>query len=163
MEPEVLMAEAGGVRVRAMGLAVPETLMTWGEAEALSVRVTVSERGPEAVPTGAKVMEMEQVALAASEAPEQVFMLVKSVGLVPAKATEEMVSMPVPELVTVTMVGPLVVPWVMAGKVTGLVEIMMAGVRVVVVDELLQPAERSRRASTPRVSERIPKKRFLDT
>ena len=72
MEPEVLMAEAGGVRPRTMGLAVPETLMTWGEAAALSVRVTVSERGPEAVPTGAKVMEMEQVALAASEEPVQV-------------------------------------------------------------------------------------------
>ena len=54
--------------------------------------------------------------------------------------------MPVPELVTVTMVGPLVVPWVMAGKVTGLVEIMMAGVRVVVVDELLQPAAKKQKS-----------------
>ena len=70
--------------------------------------------------------------------------------------------MPVPELVMATMVGPLVAPWVMAGKVTGLGEIMMAGVRVVVVDELLQPTARSRRASTQRESERIPKSRFLD-
>ena len=47
MEPVVPMAEAGGVRVMAMALAVPETLMTWGEAEALSVSVMVSESGPE--------------------------------------------------------------------------------------------------------------------
>ena len=33
------------------GLAVPETLMTWGELGALSVRVRVSERGPVAVGT----------------------------------------------------------------------------------------------------------------
>ncbi len=53
------MAETDGVRETAMALAVPETLMTWGEVEALSVRVRVSERGPEAV--GTKVTEMVQV------------------------------------------------------------------------------------------------------
>lgn len=53
---------------------------------------------------------MVQVALAAREAPLQVFVLVKSAGLVPPMVTEEMVSLPAPELVTVTEVGPLVEP-----------------------------------------------------
>ncbi len=48
-------------------------------------------------------------------------------GIAPATVTEEMVSVPVPELVTVTRVGPLVAPWEMAGKLRGLGAIMTAG------------------------------------
>jgi len=101
------MAEAGGVRVRAMALAVPVTLMTWGEVEALSVSVRVSARWPEAV--GTKVTEREHVALGLTAAV-QVLELVKSPGLLPAAATEEMVRAAVPVLVTVTVMGALVAP-----------------------------------------------------
>src|SRR5512137_1172374 len=77
------MAEICGVRVMAMAFAVPVTLMTWGESAALSVREMVSERGPAAV--GVKVTEMVQVAWEAT-IPLQVFVLVKSPGLLPAMA-----------------------------------------------------------------------------
>jgi len=75
------------VRVMAMAFAVPVTLMTWGESAALSVRVMVSERWPEAV--GLKVTEMVHESWEAT-IPPHVFVLVKSPGLLPPMATEEM-------------------------------------------------------------------------
>src|SRR5579863_5665204 len=60
----VAIADCGGVRVMTMAFAVPVTLMTWGESEALSVRVMVSERGPEAV--GMKVTVMVQAPMEAT-------------------------------------------------------------------------------------------------
>lgn len=118
------MAETGGVTEREIALAVPETLMTWGEPGALSVSEMVSERGPEAV--GMKVTEMAHVPMAGTAAV-QVFVLVKSPGLLPAAAMEEMVRAPVPVLVTVTTMGVLEAPWVVAGKATGLGAKVMAG------------------------------------
>src|SRR5579862_1421607 len=108
------MAEMGGATVREMALAVPVTLMTWGEPEALSVRVTVSVRVPEAV--GTKVILMEHVPLGLITAALQVLGLLKSPGLAPPATTVEIVREPVPVLVTVTVIGPLLAPWEMAGK-----------------------------------------------
>ena len=120
------MAEMGGATVREMALAVPVTLMTWGEPEALSVRVTVSVRVPEAV--GTKVMLMEHVPLGLITAALQVLGLLKSPGLAPPATTVEIVREPVPVLVTVTVIGPLLAPWEMAGKVTVLEESITLGV-----------------------------------
>lgn len=112
----VPMAEFGGVRVMAMGFAVPLTLMTWGEPGALSVSVMVSESWPEAV--GTKVTVMAQVPMELI-APLQVFVVVKSPGVLPPTTTEAMFRVPVPEFVTVTPIGVLVPPWLMVGKLTG--------------------------------------------
>lgn len=71
----------------AMAFAVPVTLMTWGESAALSMRVMVSERWPEAV--GLKVTEMVHESWEAT-IPLHVFVFVKSPGLLPPMATEEM-------------------------------------------------------------------------
>lgn len=161
--PEVLIAEAGGVSAMAMGLAVPETLTTWGELGALSVRVRVSESWPEAVPAGAKVSEIVHVALAMRAAPLHPLVSVKSAGLLPPKATEAIFRVPVPELVMVTEVGPLVEPWVVAGKLTELGEIMMAGMGGVVwICPPPQPAAKKNRESTQRERARNPKSRFFD-
>jgi hypothetical protein len=161
MEPVVPMAEAGGVREMARAVAVPETLMTWGEPGALSVSVIVSESGPEW--TGEKVTEMEQAPAGATE-PLQALELVKSATFVPPKATEEMLRAAVPELVTVIMVGPLVAPSEMAEKLRGLGAMVMAGAGGGggVEDELPQPAAKKSRARTQRERERILKSRFLD-
>lgn len=70
---------------------------------------------------------MEQLPAGATE-PLQALELVKSATLVPPKATEEMLSAAVPELVTVIMAGPLVAPSTMAGKVSGLGAMVTAGV-----------------------------------
>ena len=53
--------------------------------------------------------------------------LVKSPGLLPPGVMEEMVSAPVPLLVTVTVMGPLLAPWLMAGKVTEFEESVTEG------------------------------------
>src|SRR5260370_41138931 len=50
--------------------------------------------------------------------------MVKSLEFVPPRATEEICNVAAPELVTVTVCGPLVVPSVMVGKET------LEGVRV---------------------------------
>lgn len=71
------MAEADGVRTSEIGLAVPPTLMVWGEAAALSVSMTVSESAPETVPEGEKITEMVHEALATSAAFVQVLLFVK--------------------------------------------------------------------------------------
>lgn len=155
----VPMAEAGGVRVMAMGLALALTGMTWGEPGALSVTVMVSESGPEA--TGAKVTVMVHVPMGAME-PEQALELVKSAVLAPPKATEEMERAAVPELVITTGVGALVAPWEMAAKVSGLGAAVNAGVGEM-AGLLEQPAIKRRREETHRQRERIPKRRFLDT
>ncbi len=54
----------------------------------------------------------------------QPFVMVKSLEFVPPRATEEICNVAAPELVTVTVCGPLVVPSVMVGKET------LEGVRV---------------------------------
>src|SRR5580693_6801414 len=143
----VEMADFGGVREMAMGLAVPLTLMTWGESGALSVRVMVSERWPEAV--GTKVTEMVQVPVAGSAAV-QAFVVVKSLLLVPAAATDEMFREALPVFVTVTTIGVLVAPWVMAGKVMAFGETVTAGMLGVgaVLCTWPQPAARKRREKT---------------
>ena len=107
--PEEPMAEADGLTLSEMAFAVPETLTTRGEPETLSVSVMVSESGPEAVPAGAKVIEIVQVPMEGID-PGQPFTLVKSLGLAPPKMTEEILRAPVPELVTVTAVALLVDP-----------------------------------------------------
>lgn len=150
----VPMAEAGGVRVMAMGLAVPLTVMTWGEPGALSVRVMVSERGPEA--RGANVTVMLQVPMELRE-PEQALELVKSATLAPPKATEEMEREPVPELVITTGVGALEAPWEMAAKVSGLGAAVTAGVGET-AGLLEQPTIKRRREETQKHRERIPKR-----
>src|SRR5208282_6325810 len=100
--------------------------MTCGDLAALSVSVMVSLRCPEL--RGAKVTETVQEAFAASTAPEQLLGgLLKSAGLLPPTATEEMRRVALPELVTVTLVAPLVVPCVVAAKMTGLGAMVMAG------------------------------------
>jgi len=118
------MAEAGGVRLRTMGLAVPLTLMTWGEVGALSVMVMVSERAPES--EGVKLTMMLQVPMEAME-PLQLLVVAKSLGFVPATTTEVILRAPVPELVTTIVVGVPTAPWEMAGKVTGLGAMVTAG------------------------------------
>jgi hypothetical protein len=107
-----------------MGLAVPLTLMTWGEVGALSVMVMVSERAPES--EGVKLTKMLQVPMEAME-PLQLLVVEKSFGLVPATTTEVMLRAPVPELVTTIVVGVPTAPWEMEGKVTGLGAIVTAG------------------------------------
>lgn len=61
--------------------------MTWGESEASSEMVMVSERWPAA--SGAKVIVMVQVAFTLM-VPLQPFVVVKSPTLFPPIATEEM-------------------------------------------------------------------------
>ena len=46
----------------------------------------------------------------------QPFVMLKSLGLFPPMTTEEMWSVAVPELVSVIVTGPLVVPCVVVGK-----------------------------------------------
>lgn len=120
----VAMADCGGVSEMAMALAVPLTWMTWGESEALSVRVMVSERWPGAV--GMKVTVMVQVPMEAT-GPLQVFVEVKSPGLLPPATMEEMTRAAVPELVMVTGMGALEAPRAVAGKATGLGEMVTEG------------------------------------
>ena len=49
----------------------------------------------------------------------QPFAMLNSVTLFPARRTEEMLRVALPEFVTVTAIGELVVPCVMVGKLTG--------------------------------------------
>lgn len=65
-----------------------------------------------------------------------------------------MFRVPPPEFVTVMVFGPLVEPWVVAGKVMEPGESVMAGVEF---PELPQPTARSRRKNTPREDERLAK------
>jgi len=120
----VAIAACGGLSKMAMTFAVPVTLMTWGESAALSVRVMVSERGPEAV--GVKVTVMVQVPLETT-GPLQVFVEVKSPGLLPPATMEEMARGAVPEFVTVTGMGALEAPRAVAGKATGFGEMVTTG------------------------------------
>ena len=154
------MADWGGVRVMAMALAVPDTLMTWGESAALSVRVMVSERGPAAV--GVKVMEMVQAAWEGTS-PLQVFELMKSPGLLPAMATEEMCRAPAAESVTVTTMGELEAPRAVSGKATGLGEMAAAGLPGAgVFCTRPQPAAKRRSEKMEKERKRFPNNRLLD-
>jgi hypothetical protein len=76
----------------------------------------VSVRSPAA--SGAKVTVMLQAPLGASE-PLQAFVVVKSLTLFPPMATELNCKEAVPGLVTVIVMGLLVVPCVMVGKLRG--------------------------------------------
>lgn len=78
---------------------VPLRETDWVVGDALPMKMRVAVLLP--VVVGAKRTKAVQLAATASEAG-QLLIWVKEVGLVPAKAMEEMVSGPVPELVRVT-------------------------------------------------------------
>jgi len=144
----------------AMALAAPLTWMTWGEPGTLSVRVMVSERWPGAV--GLKVMEMVQVLWEAT-IPLHVFVLMKSPGLLPPMATEEKCRAPVAESVTVTTMGELEAPREVAGKVTGLGEMVAAGLPGAgVFCARPQPPAKRRSEKMEKERERFQNNRLLD-
>jgi len=75
-----------------------------------------------------KITEIEQEELGAMALFAQVLeALVKSAELLPAMVTVEMCRVALPELVTVVLMGPLVAPWVMVGKLTGFGAMVTAG------------------------------------
>ena len=90
---------AGGVKLTAGAVPVPERLAVCGVLVALSVTVSVAERVPPAV--GVNVTLMVQLELAASEVP-QLFVCAKSPLLVPVMAILEIFNGPLPELVSIT-------------------------------------------------------------
>jgi hypothetical protein len=71
-------------------------------------------------------MVIMQLALGA-KGPLQPLVMLKSVTLLPARRTEEMLRVALPEFVTVTVMGELVVPCVMAGKLMGFGATVTAG------------------------------------
>ena len=109
-------------RMTNAGLTLPPTLMACGEPGASSVRVIVAVRW--LTDTGEKVRLIVQAPFAARAAPLQAVVIVKSAAFVPPRTTEEIWSVPEPELVTVRVCGPFVVPSVTVPKET------MGGVRV---------------------------------
>ena len=91
------------------GLAVPLIVNACGELGASSVIVTVSVRVP--TPRGAKVTEIEQVALGAMGVPTQGFDgLTNSDTFAPPKTTAEICSGALPEFETKMFVELLAVP-----------------------------------------------------
>ena len=108
------------------GLAVPATSIVCGESGASSVSEMVSLRGP--VDSGAKVTEMEHVAVGARGVPEQPDVeFEKSAVLAPPTLTAEICRATVPVFVTTALSVLLLVPCVVAGKFTGLGEMVTAG------------------------------------
>ncbi|HMC60700.1 MAG TPA: hypothetical protein VKJ01_16035 [Candidatus Solibacter sp.] len=108
----VLMDWLANVRFEVLKLMeaavpVPVSEAVCGLPAALSATETLAARVPEAV--GVNVTLMLQLAAAASEAP-QVFICVKSPGLVPLIVMLVMVSAAVPVLLSVTTPGALLVP-----------------------------------------------------
>ena len=104
----VVKAEDGLVTVYT-GLAVPLIVNACGELGASSVIVTVSVRVPTA--TGAKVTEIEQLALGAMGVPTQGFDgLTNSDAFAPPNTTPEICSGELPELEIIIFVELLVVP-----------------------------------------------------
>ena len=104
VEP-VLMEKVSDVGERAAAgadaaLPVPLSVTVCGEPVALSATESVAAKL--AAEAGVKVMEIEQLALAASELP-QVLVWAKSVGLVPVIEMPEMVRAAVPVFLSVTV------------------------------------------------------------
>jgi hypothetical protein len=90
-------------------MPVPVRVTTCGLPGALSMKLTVACRAPAAA--GVKVTAMEQDAFAAIAAPMQLLEgKAKSPGLLPPTRMVEIFSGAVPELVTITLIGELVVP-----------------------------------------------------
>ena len=117
----MVKAEDGLVIVYA-GLAVPLTVRDCGELGASSVIVTVSVRLP--TPRGAKVTEIEQLALGAMGVPTHGFEgSTNSDTFAPPKTTPETCRGELPEFEITIFVGLLVVPCVpatatVAGEIT---------------------------------------------
>jgi hypothetical protein len=80
------------------------------------VRVIVSVHCPLA--DGAKTRLMEHVALTMLAGAVQPLVRLESPAFAPPRKTEKMCNVAAPELVTVTLCGPLVVSCVMVGKGT---------------------------------------------
>jgi len=95
--------------------AIPLKSTVCGELGASSEMVTDAVRCP--APNGENVTERVQLALMAID-PEQPFARMKSFGLAPPRVTEKMLRLAVPELVTLTLRGMPVVPWVIVEKET---------------------------------------------
>ena len=94
---------AEGVRLTS-GVAdtpVPDSGTVCGDPEALSVKVRLALRAPEAV--GVKVTLLEQLAPDASVVTQLVVLIEKSPGLDPVRVTAEIVTeLPAPEVLVVT-------------------------------------------------------------
>ncbi len=86
---------------------VPDKALVCGEPAALSATESVAVKL--AAEAGVKTTEMVQVAPAASEEP-QVLVWLKSAGLVPVRVMPEMVSAPLPVLLSVAFCAALAVP-----------------------------------------------------
>ena len=137
----VAMAVFSGVSAIVIGFALPLTLMIWGELGALPVSVMVSVRCPGA--KGTKVTVMVHVPLALT-VPLHEFVVVKSPALLPPMTTEEMFRLALPEFVTVTTIGLLLVPWLVVGKLTEFGEIVRAGMGAVTGSASSHPARKRR-------------------
>ncbi len=101
---------AGETAALGTPVAVPLRATVWLLAvlPALSLMVNVALRAPAAV--GPKVTEIEQVPDTAMLPVQVLAEIAKSSGLVPVMETPEIVSAPVPPLVSVTVCAELVVP-----------------------------------------------------
>jgi hypothetical protein len=73
-----------------------------------------------------KVSVIVQLAFGAY-GPLQAFVMLKSVTLLPVRATEEMLRVALPEFVTETLMGELVEPCVIVGNITGFGVTVTAG------------------------------------
>src|SRR5215217_2694856 len=107
-------------------MPVPAIGTVCGLLAALSVRMNVAERAPDAV--GEKVIDTLQLAPAASVRPEQPSLTcVKSSGFAPRVAALSMNSDALPVFVTVMDCGALVVPIASSAKVSEAGENVTAG------------------------------------
>jgi len=97
-----------GVIVTGDAEPVPLRLMECGLPAALSVMVTAAARAP--APVGVNVTEIVQFPLLAATVLPQVLLSAKSPLFAPVTAMLEMVSGPLPELVSVTDCAELAVP-----------------------------------------------------
>jgi len=112
-----------------LGAAKPVPLRetVWGEPAALSATLSVAAKV--ATDDGANVMEIAQFAPAANEFP-QLLVCAKLLAPVPVNVMPEMVSAPVPVLVSVATCAVLVVPVIVLKVSVGGVRVT-AGVRAV--------------------------------
>jgi hypothetical protein len=94
---------------------VPVKATVWGLKGALSVKLSVAPLPPVAV--GVNVTWTVQVLFGATDAPVQVSeLLAKSPGSTPPTATDEMLRLAAPVLVTVSVIAELIVPTGSLGK-----------------------------------------------
>ncbi|MDQ1406466.1 MAG: hypothetical protein QOG55_2095 [Acidobacteriaceae bacterium] len=113
------------------GLAVPATVIICGELAASSAIEMVSVPLPLA--SGAKLTAMEQLAFDAIAAAQGLAGLINSETFAPLYATLEICRGALPELVTVTVVGLLMVPCVAATDTEEGVMVTVGAVDVVAV------------------------------